>query len=263
MPSTRPRPARSAFTLIELLVVIAIIAILAGLLLPALSQAKGKARTITCRNNQKQLAITWTLYQSDYQESLPNNGVRGGTTAADIMWVYGWDHSQPQSFTNHVALTDPRRSLFAPYLKSKAVYKCPEDKSVVPQFRGQPRVRSYSMNAYIAPIRGDNFTTAAAFAVFRKSTDFLRPADIFLTMDVNPDTLCMPHFRVLMTGNNNWFHAPSTLHSRSAVLAFADGHVESRKWRSLRPARNIRHNFPAGADLTDLTWVRERTTYRR
>jgi prepilin-type N-terminal cleavage/methylation domain-containing protein len=257
----RPRTPRG-FTLIELLVVIAIIAILAGLLLPALAHAKGKARSITCRNNQKQLAITWTLYQSDFNESLANNGVHGGTTPAEILWVYGWDHSLPQALTNHAALVDPKRSLFAPYLKAKAVYKCPEDKVVTPQFRNQQHVRSYAMNAYIAPMRGDSFTTDANYAVFRRSTDFQKPSEVFLTMDVNPDTLCMPQFRVYMSGNS-WFHAPSTLHSRSSVLAFADSHVESHQWKGLRPNRNIRHNFPAGPDLTDLAWVREHTTYRR
>jgi prepilin-type processing-associated H-X9-DG protein len=79
-------------------------------------------------------------------------------------------------------------------------------------------------------------------------------------MDVYPDTLCMPHFRVSMSGNN-WFHAPSNLHQGGGIISFTDGHVESHRWKQLKFARNIRHNVSAGTRSPDHSWVKVRTTY--
>src|ERR1039457_1035338 len=140
---------RAGFTLIELLVVIAIIAILAALLLPALSRAKEKGRQIVCVSNLKQMTLAWIMYPGDNNDRLaPNHD--GATSGPTINWIAGWVNfvADNRDNTNTAYL---QNGLLASYCsKQTAIYKCPSDKyQCVEGGSSMDRIRSISMNGFI------------------------------------------------------------------------------------------------------------------
>jgi prepilin-type N-terminal cleavage/methylation domain-containing protein/prepilin-type processing-associated H-X9-DG protein len=258
----------SGFTLIELLVVIAIIAILAAMLLPALSRAKQKAQAITCVNNLKQLAMAWIMYADDSQDQLPPNF---STTAGspDAAWIRGWLSwtANNTDNTNKLYLADAKYALLAPYSKgSTGIYKCPGDK--VPCDLGM-RVRSYSMSNMM---NGKGTATylnqrpGQQYLLYKKLSNIIRPGpcDIWVFIEENADSINDGFFWVNMFVTNKWQDIPASYHGTSGALAFADGHAEIKRWSdaSIAGRRVTKTAYGQGSAEAgnDLLWLQARTT---
>lgn len=256
--------------MLELLVVVAIIAILAAMLLPVLARAKNKARQIQCTNNEKQLITTWVLYSTDFRDTLvPNGG--GPPQAAPYLWVLGGNHSDPQTLVNTNYLLSPQYALFAPYLRTVAVYKCPADRANWKFGQNgalDNETRSYAMNSYVAPgSRGEAplMISSNSYKVYDRMASLLSdlPGNRLIFIEVHPNSICTPGFGMDMFGDE-WIHFPSALHG-PCVVTFADSHTEAHKWRDPRTLRGAPSGNPHGnaAAHVDITWVRERTTSLR
>jgi prepilin-type N-terminal cleavage/methylation domain-containing protein/prepilin-type processing-associated H-X9-DG protein len=264
-----------AFTLLELLVVIAIIAILAALLLPAVSGALEQGRRAQCLNNHKQLLLTWELYSGDHSGVLAQNG--NMISSGDCMlWVSGV-HGNVQTMTDPEYLTGNKFASFAPYLSAHRVFKCPSDKTriVDPQrpFVGNvPTTRTYTMNAFLHPAGFVNelVTSMSNSRHYLKGTDIESPSERFVFIDGNPQSICAPAFVVNAEPSPLFFHYPGALHKGSAAVSFADGHVETRRWVDprTRPVAAsgglfvIEHGAPSVGNM-DLLWLQRRATRRR
>jgi prepilin-type processing-associated H-X9-DG protein len=241
-----------------LLVVIALIALLAGLLLPALAKAKGKAQSIACLNNFKQLQLCWNLYAHDYNDHLPPNDFVYTPSLDPLSNGVSWC---PGLTIYDTTATNIERGLLFPYNRSTAIYHCVSDRSTVQTPAGerlpQLRTRSYNMNGTLG------CRSTPWIPVFHDASEMVRPSPtkVFVLIEVHEDEIFDAHFGIASTSvwffQNHWGDLPADRHNRGCNLSFADGHVEYWRWSWRRRIIGWGQDVTNELDLRDLRRVQE------
>jgi prepilin-type N-terminal cleavage/methylation domain-containing protein/prepilin-type processing-associated H-X9-DG protein len=270
---------RHAFTLLELMVVVAIIAILAAMLLPALSRSKSRAQAIFCMNNNRQLATAWTMYSGDNHEQLVYNlggdaKTRGFAPPQEPNWVNNiMDWTVNPDNTNAAFVNTSMLGNYASY--ASAIYRCPADKTLSDAQKSAGwnfRTRSVSMNAMVGNpgplLQGGVNVNNPDYRQFLKESDIQNPSMTYVFLDEHPDSINDGYFL-----NNpyelTWIDLPGSYHDGGGSFSFADGHTEVHRWLSDStkvPARAYAATLPSSireTERADFDWINKRSSLER
>jgi len=273
-----------AFTLIELLVVIAIIAILAALLLPALTRGKLKAQGIQCMGNHRQLCLAWRMYTDDNRDVLLFSSGDHDPPNYDpneAAWCTGSMDFSSSNQSNWDPTVDIMRSPMWPYCGNNlAIWRCPADKSyVVVGGVQKPRVRSMCMNVYLGGfnVGPSHLLPMGGEMIYLKYSQLNNPgADrIFVFIDEREDATSWANFYVDMAGYSPYnanaymlYDLPASYHGNAGGLSFADGHSEVHRWldgRTMPPLVSEGEVFDGVAGIAspgnkDVGWLQDHST---
>lgn len=263
--------------------VVSVIAILASLLLPALSKAKASGRTAVCLSNKRQLALAWTIYAMDNDDQVAVNSRSSGVaTFIDTdVWASGlMDWTLRSDNTNRSLVADQKFAKLAKYF-SRAIplLECPEDNYLSPEQRAagwKRRMRSVSMNFFVGQGAGHQpQKQSGPWVIFERLSDIQAhsASGIFIFFDEHPDSISFPCANSGPRADNErayWNMLPASYHSGGGTFAFVDGHSERKKWLTTIAKQSVTYtswqdkasNF-LDPDLRDVTWVQERMAKNR
>ena len=248
----------AGFSLIEILVVIAIVAMLASLLLPALSSAKAKGKRIACGNHLHQLALASQMYSADNDGKLAEN--RPLTGQAALLTTNAWITGNMQSAKDATNVNLVRLGKLFPYANQAEVYRCPADQTMT---NGVLRVRSYSMNSWMGSryMEQQADLTQRGYRTFVKDAELAAagPSRLWMFADEHQATLDDGFFLVTMDDSFPFASRPAWRHERAYGLNFADGHVETYR---LRDPGSFQIFDYASARNTDWLRLKQVTTVR-
>jgi type II secretory pathway pseudopilin PulG len=249
-----------------LLVVIAIIAILAAMLLPALTHAKQQAQSSQCMSNGRQIMIGWHMYADENTDLLPPNDYPYTTcyyTYANKVELKNWvcgTMEQPIDAAMLSELTDPIGTALAHQIPNPYVYHCPADNYIDPSNQ-KPHVRSISMNSAVGTVWSSSSTYTSGgprlgsavqgewldgatykannYLTYGKMSSFIRPgpANTWVIMDENPVSIndgSLAASAFAAPGETYLIDYPSGNHNRAAGISFGDGHSIVHQWKDPR-----------------------------
>lgn len=269
----------TGFTLIELLVVISIIAVLMGVLMPALSTAKKMAQSIGCSSNLRSLMIAWRMYadQNDDKLVAAQDGITGRPN-----WFTGWMDFTTDPVNWDIENDMTKSPLWGYVGKDPKIFKCPADRAKVANSLGAivPRVRSNSMSQVFG--RGEwldrvNNGNQQVWRTYSKLSTIINPVKTWVFIDEHPDSINDAAFANACT--DSWSESaariidfPANYHNGACGFSFADGHAIVHKWtgKKIKDAPlfygmdgSLQLNVPAETSWEDVKWLAENTTVRK